>query len=400
MTDVLLGRQPILDRDERVHGYELLCRSEGAARASALDGDRLTATVVLNAFVELGVDAPPDPGPTFVRMTARFLLERLYLSLPKEQVVLTLGVDDAPSPAVVDALRAARMRGFRTALDRVDGRPAPTRLLRFVEFARVDVAALGIDAAAALGPTLRDAGVTPVATKVETRDAFDACRNAGYALFQGFFFRRPDVVRARRVPTARLPVVELLARVRDPEVDLRRLVRLVEANPTLGVHILRMAKAPSDGDAGSIVSIRHAVQRLGLERVRSGLTLLLLTDVDEKPPALATAGLVRARTCRLLARRIGNPREEAFFSTGLFSILDAVLDLPLAEALETVAVAPALRRSILERNDLPGLALEAALSCEEGRAPAEDAFARFGFRAIREAHLEALRWARRRGSTS
>ncbi|MFG0316194.1 MAG: EAL and HDOD domain-containing protein, partial [Planctomycetota bacterium JB042] len=225
MTDVLLGRQPILDRDERVHGYELLCRSEGDSRASALDGDRRTATVVLNAFVELGVDAPPDPGPTFVRMTARFLLEELYLSLPKEQVVLTLGVEDDPPPAVVDALRAARMRGFRTALDRVDGRPALARPLRFVEFARVDVAALGLDAAAALGPTLRDAGVTPVATKVETRDAFDACRDAGYDLFQGFFFRRPDEVRARRVPTARRPVVELLTRVRDPEVDHRRHVR-------------------------------------------------------------------------------------------------------------------------------------------------------------------------------
>lgn len=394
MTDVLLGRQPVLDRDERLFGYELLCRSEGESTAGALDGDRMTATVVLNAFVELGVDAASDAGPSFVRMTPRFLCEGLYRPLPASRVVLTLGVERDPTPEVFEALRVARMRGYRTALDRVDGRAALAPVLRFVEFARIDVAALGEDAAIGLGPALRSAGVTPVATKVETPESFRACRRHGYALFQGFHFCRPDVLRTRRVPAHRAPIVELLAKIRDPNVDLRGLTRIIEQNPALSVHILRMVKATGGAASQSIGSIRHAVQRLGLERVRNGLSLLALADADDDPSALTTTALVRARTGQLLARRVGSPREEAFFTVGLLSILDAVFGLPIEEALALVPLSPEIRDAILAHEGLAGLALEAALSCEEGRAARQESFDAFGFRAIRESHLEALRWAR------
>src|SRR5690606_28807616 len=132
-----------------------------------------------------------------------------------------------------------------------------------------------------------------VATKVESGEAFRACHEAGYALFQGFYFRHPDVLRARRVPAVRVPVVELLARIGDPEVDLRRLVHIVERNPSLGVHVLRMARS-AGGTGGPIGSIRHAVLRLGLERVRNGLSLVLLAGVDDEPEARGGTALVRA----------------------------------------------------------------------------------------------------------
>jgi len=394
MSEVLLGRQPVLDRDEGLFGYELLCRSESDVRGDALDGDQRSATVVLNAFIEIGLDEVVGGCPVFVRMTPRFLTDGLYRPLPHKRVILSLGIDDDIDEGAITALTEARRLGYRVALERFLDRPTTRPLLADVDFARVDATSNDAAIVAAQAQPILDAGAIPIATRVETKESVTAALDAGFRFFQGYHFCRPDVLRARSVAAHRVPVLELLARIHDPNVDLRDVTRIVEHEPTLAYRLLRAVNSAMFGLPRKIESIRHAIAMLGIERVRDCLSLVLLVEVDDKPSALTTTSLVRARTCQLLGRALGVSNEEVFFTAGLLSVLDAMLDQPMEEALGLIPISTELREAIETHIGDVGFALDAALSCEENRPASVAAFTRFGFRAIRIAHLTAIKWAR------
>ena len=52
---IYLGRQPILDAQLHLAGYELLFRSGTTNAAQFADGTQATASVVAHAFTELGI---------------------------------------------------------------------------------------------------------------------------------------------------------------------------------------------------------------------------------------------------------------------------------------------------------------------------------------------------------
>src|SRR5437773_7144739 len=58
-----------------------------------------------------------------------------------------------------------------------------------------------------------------LAEKVETRQEFLETRKAGFVYFQGYFFRRPELMTAREIPANRLNYLRMLQAVSQPELD-------------------------------------------------------------------------------------------------------------------------------------------------------------------------------------
>ena len=171
---------------------------------------------------------------------------------------------------------------------------------------------------------------------VQTQEEFENCKEFGFDFYQGYFLAKPRVFSGRRLPTNRFSLLKLLSCLYDPDVDMRELEELIRQDVSLSYRLLRMVNSAYYALDTKVESIRHALVILGLKQIRSWLTILAMSEVNDRSTTLMTTALIRGKMCELLASASGNKQEDRFFTVGLLSILDAIMDLPMEKVLESL----------------------------------------------------------------
>ncbi|HVV81630.1 MAG TPA: HDOD domain-containing protein [Kofleriaceae bacterium] len=332
-----VGRQAIFDRQRRTVGYELLFRDSDENRARFDDADRASATTLVNAVVELGLGALAGHLPVWVNLTERFLLGEYPIPLPPERTVLEVLETVPVTSELIESLAGLRRRGFTIALDDFVLTDRTRPLLAVADRIKLDVLGVGEGEVARRLGELRAVGVPVLAEKVSTPEEYTAYHAMGFDLFQGYYLELPIVSKARRLPHDRSRLVRILARLYDPRTGARELEALVAGEVGLSVRLLRLAGSTAFARGTPVGTVGQAIMRLGTQAIAALVVLILASGFDDKPLELARQALVRARTCELLARRAGQPPGE-LFTAGLLSLIDGILDRPLAEVLADLSV--------------------------------------------------------------
>ena len=117
MSQAFLGRQPIFDANLDIYGYELLFRQAGTYQADIQDGDQATSQVVVNAFIEMGLDKVVGNHLAFINFTRKFLLEDHPLLFPKDRVVMEIPENEVVDEDLIQAVKRLSENGYRIALD-------------------------------------------------------------------------------------------------------------------------------------------------------------------------------------------------------------------------------------------------------------------------------------------
>ena len=131
---------------------------------------------------------------------------------------------------------------------------------------------------------------------------------------------------------------------------------------------------------------------LGRETIRNWVVLYIMSGVEGKADEVVTLGLVRGRVCELLAQRCGLAGADGFFTVGLFSVLDALLDVALTEALEHLSLPMEMRDALVSHAGEKGEALQCALRLEAGEAGSVP-FRDLDEIALSDVYIEAVEWA-------
>lgn len=346
-TDVLVGRQPIFDRALKVVAYELLYRTGDSMTADVTDGGRATATVLVNAFLEIGLDTLVGTHRAYVNLTGDLLNGEAILALPPERVTLEVLETVTVDPLLVEAVRRLAARGYQIALDDFVYDRSWDALVGLAHVAKLDVRALSREALVQQVLMLKRRGLTLLAEKVETQDEFSALLALGFDLFQGYFFERPQIVSGRTVPSSQLALLRLMAALADAEVDAAALEPLVSADAALSYKLIRYLNSPAIGLPRRIHSIRTAITFFGIVTLKRWAMLLAMGSVEGKPPELLRVALLRARACEQLASRDDQVDPNAAFTVGLFSILDALVDRPMAEILAELPLGETICSALL-----------------------------------------------------
>jgi EAL and modified HD-GYP domain-containing signal transduction protein len=338
--------------------------------------ERATARALLAATTGGDLAALTGGRPAWVRMSPAFLLALDPLPLPPGALVLQVepGRDD-DDDALVARLRALRAAGHRIALDGYLPGERFAALLPFADHVKVDLAVYGVDGLLPVLGSLPYDGPDVVATNVETPDQADACVRRGIDLLQGYFFERPrdveDVTPPAGPATDRLRALVAL-RNRPAFEDVER---VIAADPGLTVRLLRFANSAAVGARRTFGTVRDALILLGAERVRQFLLLLLLAEVGAGRHALVAAAVLRGRLCETIARDLEVCDPASAFTAGVLSVLDALLERPMATVLRTVPVSDELRWALLAHSGPVGGVLDLAIGLERSRGDVP--FARF-----------------------
>lgn len=211
-----VARQPITDRQRRIVGYELLFRAAREhTRAEIADGDRATAALLDATLLDHGLQHVVGRHWAFINVTHRFIVSEAPWRLPRSRVVLEL----LEHVTVDEPLRRALWRlseaGYRLALDDFVAESAHDMLLPLVDIVKVDVQGLDAQAIRGRAEALRDAVPMLLAEKVETAWQWQACREAGFALFQGYYLGRPELVAPELLERSEWQQIERIADLLD-----------------------------------------------------------------------------------------------------------------------------------------------------------------------------------------
>jgi len=244
---VFIGRQPILDRHQRVAAYELLFRHSAQA-SHAVFGDHLTAAtrVIVNTFTSIGVRAVLGRMPGFINVTRELLESESVEALPPDRVVLEILEHVEVDDGLIARCRELRDRGYRLALDDYEWEDPREPLVELADYVKLDVLAVSDLHLPRMVKELQKRRVRLVAEKVEEPEEFETCRKLGFDLFQGFYFARPTVMAGRTVDPARTVILHLLQQLSaDAEVD--ELSMSFKQNADLGLNLLRLVNSAAMG---------------------------------------------------------------------------------------------------------------------------------------------------------
>lgn len=344
--DVLVARQAIFDRERRVYGYELLFRSNAAQNEfDGTEGGFATKQVLANSLLVIGLENLVGTKKAFVNFGRGPLLQGWYASLPRDSTVIELLETVEPDAEVLQACRLLREQGYQLALDDFVLRPGYQHLLDVADVVKIEMQGVSRAEQKRLVQACRARGLETLAEKVETYEEFEWARQTGYNYFQGYFFARPVMVRGRQIPAAKIHCLRLLQEVQRPELDFDRLETLILHDVSLSYQLLRYVNSPLFALTSTIRSIRQALMFFGETELRKWIVLATLArTAEDKPGELIRHSLVRARFCELVARVAQSGLEQSAFLTGLFSLLDALIDRPLEETLSGMGLAPEIAR--------------------------------------------------------
>lgn len=367
--DAFIARQPILDNELDVFGYELLFRAGPENYFSNIDGDYASSKLMSDSTSVHGLETLTAGRMVFVNVTRKILLDKSFSILPPGQTVIELLETVEPDEEVIAACKELREAGYQLALDdfMFDSKRDP--LLAVADFVKVDFAATDPKQRRNFAAHGKRGGFTLVAEKVETREQLHEARHLGYSYFQGFFFCKPKIVSTREIPGVKLTYLRLLDEINQPALDLDRLAEIIRQDVPLSYKLLKYLNSVAFGLRNKVSSIRHAITLLGELAVRRWASQTALTILGEdKPPELLTTSLIRARFCELVGREAQMRDQELdLFTIGLFSVIDALVDRPMPEVLAGISMWPYVKDTLLGEQTNLSPVYELVLALERGQ---------------------------------
>jgi len=390
--EIIIGRQPIFNRDYGVVGYELLYRGADPS----LGADR-TAQVMVNTLMDLGLDRVAGSLPVYFNVDEAFLLNESELTqaLPPEQVHFEIVKSVRPSEAVLIACRSLKAKGYHLALDDVTTIEGARPFIDLVDVIKVDWLDT-VDPAAILRE-FRRSGVSFLAEKIDSYEAAEAAKALNFDLFQGYFYCKPDVVSGNKPPESRMSILRAMQQALVA-TSIDEMFAVVKQDVTLSYRLLRYINSAAFGLKREVQSIEQALSLLGLNNIRRWLTLLTMTSLGEnKPKELIRQALWRARFLESVAKALGEKVVDDDFMMGLFSILDALLDQPMHESLQEITLADHVHNGLIDLNSPMGKKLAMSFALERGDWDAIKAFTedgrRMAYTEVTRLQAEAIVWA-------
>jgi EAL and modified HD-GYP domain-containing signal transduction protein len=396
--ELAIARQAIVDQDRAVYGYELFDRAHAAGAHTAASD----AALLFNVLSLVDTEALMGKKIVFVNCTHEGLEEGHLELVQADRVVLEVPpLADPVKERIeeqVQVLARLRQKGFRLAFGHNVLSRTYDSWLPHANFIKLDMTQIPPEL---LEPLVRFArqhsAAQLIATKVELAEQYERMLAMGVKLFQGYWFAKPVLIKTHSVRPSQATILQLINLVRK-HAEVSEIEELLKRDPTLSFTLLRYINSSGFGLSCEITSFRHAVMILGMKKLfRWGALLMTTSRAGEVPAAVGTTAVVRGRLMELLCAELLPPEEcDNAFVVGVFSLLDAMLGIPLEEALASIALPESIVDALLHRTGVFAPFLTLTEACESGH---EEDFRRaanylhLSNQQVNWAHLQALNWA-------
>ena len=392
MQGLFVVRQPVYTRTQHVFGYKIQFQSYPELEIEP-DTEADAARRILDAIIEIGFDSLVGHRNALIAMPRPLLCGGCELPFPKDRTIIELVDYQQADECLFEAVTRLVSEGHSIALADFELTEQASPLLEFVQIVKLRVEEMDERQLSRQVRALkRFDNLKLLAAGVQSQEKYEFCRGLGMNYFEGNFFARPKIVKRKRLPTNKMVVMQLLAALQRSNILVPQLEALISKDVALSYKLLRYINSAFFGLPRPVESIQRAIIFLGTKAIQKWASLLALARFDEKPTELMVTAVVRGRMCELLAAALGYEDGDVFFTAGLLSVLDALLDLPMSDVLKHLTLSDELNRALLKREGRVGRVLHSVLSYESQQwddVPLDG----LSCHEIKDAYIESLAWA-------
>lgn len=395
---VFIGRQPIMDAKEHIIGYELLFRHSAEAETAIFEDDlKACSNVLVNTMGDIDVQWLLGDKLAFINVNESMLMSEFLELMPPQRTVLEILRNVVANEAVVERCHALRSLGFKIALDNPQLHPGLEPLIAIADYIKIDTQTTNATAVGKIFHQYYSPSLKFVAEKIETHAEFEAYKQIGFQRFQGFYFARPETFTAKVINPSFDSVLNLLNMV-SQDSENTEIETGFKRDAALSFKLLRYINSVGFGLSCEIQSINHALTILGRKQLYRWLTLLMVTAGENStPPALMKTSITRGRLTELLGESYFEKHDrDNLFIVGVFSLLDAILKMPMEDILEKIQLPEPVTEALLSRQGIYGPFLQLTEACEgaDNKRILEIAeLLQYDANKVNECHIAALAWA-------
>ena len=365
-NNVFVGRQPIFDNKLNVYGYELLYRASADENSSrGMPGAKqATMTTIVNTFVEIGLEKLVRDKYAAINLTEEFLLGDVQIPFAPSQVILEILENIPITPDIIKAVQQLANRGYYIALDDYIYNPAHAALLSVAKLVKIDMMGLPKDKLESHVAALKKFGVKLLAEKIETPEEFIKCRDLGFDYFQGYFLSKPQIIRGVALPANRLTMLKLISTLHNPDASAEDIAEAINTDVTTSYKLLKLINSAAFNLQRTIESIDQAVLLLGRRNLCSWASMLAMSALNDRPSEILRIAMTRAKMCELLAEKTGQRSSDGYFTAGMFSSLDLLLQRPLEQLIAPLPLSDDIRSALLKHQGHMGQVLSCVKAYE------------------------------------
>ena len=350
----LIARQPILDIHKKLYGYELLYRGGPGKKLGEVSGEQATASLLSSAFLTGDIEAISNQRLCFINFTQELLEKNLPFNFPSTKIVVEILEDVEPTAKIVSVCQQLKKNGYTLALDDFVYNRKYEPLLELTKFVKIDIRLTPLNTLTRTLNLLKHHPVKMLAERVETREEFELANRLGFSFFQGYFFSKPENIGITEISSIKVNLLLLLAEVTKRETELERLRDIISMDVAITYKLMRFLNSAYYYLLQEVKSVAHAVAFLGEKELRRFVMLVIISELaTEKPDELVRLALVRAKFCELLGNSAlcSSSQCTDLYMTGLFSLLDAMLDSPMSEILDKLPVNSTVKDALLGKDN-------------------------------------------------
>ena len=360
MNQSFVTRNPLLDENGNIAGYELLFRDLDAFRPDAIptrsQGEALALFLNTGDLRQLAGEklAMISLGPELVN-------DRITALIPRERVVLGISnTNSLQSAVLMEQCKILHEQGYRFYLNDFTPDETFSPFLQVAEFVQLSVT--GRDHARMTDDLslVRKLPAKLLASDVNSEEEHTICKNLGFDLYKGRYYCEQSVTRSKSVSPSQLLLLELSAHLARDE-DVHKVENIFKKNPELAFGLLKLINSAFFHVQQRVTSIRQAVALLGYGNLQKWVGLLLFTvdHRDDTSNPLVEKVLIRGRMMELLAERVTGSKTAAdsAFIVGMLSLVNVLFGKPLKEIVEKLSLADEIRDALTERAGVLGTLL-------------------------------------------
>ncbi len=329
--EFLVGRQAILDKNGHTFGYELLYREsiDKNNSASKINGNEATNRVIINTFMNLGIDKIAKRGRVFINFTRDLIIEKIYKALPRDKIVVEILEDVMAEPEVVKSIKNAKNEGYTVALDDFVFLEHLKEFVKLADIIKVDFRELSQEEIKKQVELYKRYNLRLLAEKVEDEEEFEFAKQLGFSYFQGYFFQKPTIEAKSSIAPVQTSILKAISIVNNPKSDVEDLLELLSGDVYLHTKILAFVNSPFFGLKNKVNDVKKAVNILGFSRVKEWINIMYISKLaEEKPEELIILSSIRAKFASFLAENFSADENDAYL-LGMFSLMDSILNLPM-----------------------------------------------------------------------
>lgn len=342
--EIFIGRQPIFNTNEQVYSYELLYRNGIENNAFPdIDSDIATVELIINSFLSIGFEELSNGKPCFINFTENLLMNDIMEQLNPSQVVIEILEDVPITKGLIKRVKELKAKGYRIALDDFimqEDSSIYNDLFPYIDIIKVDFIISSVDEREKIENRIKKLfpHIILLAEKVETMEQYIDAIQRGYKLFQGYFFTKPQIIRANDIPANLLQYYRVIALLRVEEPDIDEITEGIEHDIALSYKLMKLINSSSKRSKFKIRSIKQAILHLGLEDLKRWIYILTYRESQKYNPSgaydeLMKTSLCRAKMCELLAKYNNKRNTSEYFLIGMFSLIYALLRRPIKSIL-------------------------------------------------------------------